>query len=100
MSRSAHIDVIARLKQAADAKVAADPALAKLLLAGGAGALLGTGLGAGLTHAQDADEIRRAKNTSFGAGIAAGLAGPRIVNALDHRLNPHAFAPPAPEVQS
>jgi hypothetical protein len=83
-----NINVVFRLKQAAEAKVAVDPGLVKLLLAGGAGALLGGGLGAHHAHTQDLDEQRRAKNVSFGAGVAAGLAGPRIVGGLNDRLNP------------
>lgn len=92
------IDVVSRLKQAAEAKIAADPALAKLLLAGGAGALLGTGIGAGLTHSHDEIARRRAKNTAFGAGVATGLAGPAIVHGLDARLSPQPQWMPPVEV--
>lgn len=93
MPSSSNIDVVSRLKQAAAAKIAADPGLAKLLLAGGAGALLGGGLGAGLTHSHDQASRERAKNTAFGAGVATGLAGPGLVSGLNARLNP---LPPLP----
>lgn len=95
MPRGIDIDAVVRLKQAAEAKIAADPALMKLLLAGGAGALLGTGVGAGLTHSHDEVARQRTKNTAFGAGIATGLAGPSIVGGLNARLNPQ---PPQLEV--
>ena len=82
MSNLVHIDVVGRLKQAAEAKTAAEPALVKALLAGGAGALGGAGLGALLTHAHDEAARERARNTSFGAGVATGMAGPQIIDAL------------------
>ena len=88
MSTPTHINIITRLKQAAEMKISADPALMKMLLAGGAGALLGTGLGSHFTHAHDEVDTARAKNTAFGAGVATGLAGPRIVGGLNARLNP------------
>jgi hypothetical protein len=91
MADVVHIDALARLKQAAEAKTAADPALVKALLGGG-GALLGGGaLGAGLMHAHDEAARERAKNTGFGAGIATGMAGPQIIDALHavmHRGTP------------
>lgn len=79
---------VVRLKQAAEAKVAMDPGLVKLLLAGGAGALAGSGLGAHFAHARDEEEARRGKNVAFGAGVATGLASPRLVGGLNARLNP------------
>lgn len=88
MSRASGHSVVVRLKQAAEAKVAMDPGLVKLLLAGGAGALLGTGLGAHVTHARDEEARKRTRNTAFGAGVATGLAGPHIANAIHTRLNP------------
>lgn len=75
-------NVVHMLKQAAEAKVATDPALVKALLAGGAGALAGGGLGALLTHEHDQAARERARNTSFGAGVATGMAGPQIIDAL------------------
>lgn len=88
MSLSRAHSAVARLKQAAEAKVAVDPGLVKLLLAGGAGALAGSGLGAHFAHARDEEAQRHAKNVSFGAGVATGLASPRIVGSLNARLNP------------
>lgn len=75
-------DVRHILTAAAEAKVAADPALVKALLAGGAGVLGGGMLSAKLTH--DHDEIARqhTRNTAFGAGLATGIAGPRIMDVL------------------
>jgi zinc transporter ZupT len=84
MSNSPTTDVIFRLKQAAMAQAAANPALVKALLAGGAGALVGGGLTGLLVHSHDAAEKERAKNMSFGAGVATGLAGPHLVDALQH----------------
>lgn len=84
-------DVVHMLKQAAEAKVAADPALVKALLAGGGGLLAG----GALMHAHDAAATEHAKqragNVGFGAGVATGMAGPQIVDAL-HALT-HRSAP-------
>lgn len=88
MLRACDIDALSRLKRAALEKVAANPALVPLLLGGVGGAALGAGLGAHLMHAHDESALTRSKNTAFGAGIAAGLAGPTIVNRLHTRLNP------------
>lgn len=102
MSRVRGHSAITRIKQAAAAKVAADPGLVKLLLAGGAGALAGSSLGAHLTHARDEEAQRRAKNVAFGAGIATGLASPRIISGLNTKLNPQppvAAADPSEVVQ-
>jgi hypothetical protein len=82
MTAIAHIDVVSRLKQAAEAKTAADPALVKALLAGGAGAIGGGMLGAHLMHARDEEARKRSRNIGFGAGVATGMAGPQIVDAL------------------
>jgi hypothetical protein len=75
-------DVVHMLKQAAEAKVAADPALVKALLAGGGGLLAGGALGAGLEHMHDQAAKERARNTAYGAGVATGMAGPQIIDAL------------------
>lgn len=81
MAAATHIDVVSRLKQAAEAKTAANPMLVKALLAGGG--VLG---GGALMHAHDAAEREKvraqARNTGFGAGIATGMAGPQIIDAL------------------
>lgn len=84
-------DVVQRLKLAAEAKVAVDPTLVKALLAGGAGALGG----GALMHMHDATEREaaraRAQNVGFGAGVATGMAGPQIIDALHsftHRSMP------------
>ncbi len=70
------------LKQAAEAKVAMEPALVKALLAGGGGLLAGGMLGAHHAHAEDELAKERARNTAFGAGVATGMAGPQVVDAL------------------
>lgn len=88
MASSVHIDVVTRLKTAAAAQISANPSLAKLLLAGGAGALLGGGIGAHLTHGEDEKARLRTRNTSFGAGVATGLAGPQIIDRLYQRMHP------------
>ncbi len=88
MSDVVHIDVIFRLKQAAETKAAANPALVKALLAGGAGALAGGGLGAMLAHKRDEAARERAGNTAFGAGVATGMAGPRIIDVLHGAMHP------------
>lgn len=81
MSDVGHIDAVSRLKHAAEVKAAADPALVRALIGGGA--LLGGGaIGAGLMHSHDEAARERAKNTGFGAGVATGMAGPQIVDAL------------------
>jgi len=82
MSDVVHIDVVSRLKQAAEAKIAANPALIPALLAGGAGLLGGGALAANLMHSHDEVARERARNTAFGAGAATGMAGPQIIDAL------------------
>lgn len=82
-----HTDIVSRLKQAAEAKTAASPALVQALLAGGAGAIGGGALGAHLMHARDEEARKRTRNIGFGAGVATGMAGPQIVDALHSILN-------------
>lgn len=89
MATPDHIHVFTRLKEAA-AKTALDnPALVKALLGGGALALAGGGIGTMLERARaekaNEEARRQGRNTSFGAGVAAGMAGPQIVDAL-HRF--------------
>lgn len=90
MSDATNIDVITRLKQAAMTKAAANPALVKALLVGGAGALAGGGLTSLFSHEHANEQAERdhARNTAFGAGMAAGVAGPRIIDALHARIHP------------
>lgn len=71
----------ALLKEAED-KVALDPSLVKMLLAGGAGAAVGGGISHLATRAHDAHEREQTRNRAFGAGVAAGVAGPRIARGL------------------
>lgn len=88
MLRSRDIPALSRLKTAAEERVAATPSLVPLLLAGASGLAIGGGLGAHAVAEHDRATLSRARNTSFGAGLAAGLASPRIINRLDARLNP------------
>jgi hypothetical protein len=76
--------LLSRLRHAAREKVAMDPSLAKMLLAGGAGALT-AGVPTALIMKAHADEARnRARNVGFGAGVATGLAGPHIASGLQN----------------
>lgn len=93
MSAVVNIDVLTRLKEAAEAKIAANPALVPALLAGGAGAVLGGGLGALLAHSHDEEARERARNTAFGAGVATGLASPRIIDVLHAAQHPEQAVP-------
>lgn len=74
--------VVDRIKYAAAIKIAATPGLAKSLLLGGGGLVGGGLLGAAIMRHLDEKEKARAKNIAFGAGAAAGLAGPRIIDAI------------------
>lgn len=55
-------------------------------------ALLGAGVAIPATAAfmahRNAKKMDRAKNHSFGAGMAAGIATPRILRTLNSALNP------------
>jgi hypothetical protein len=88
MSSIVNIDVMARIKQAAEEKVAADPKLVRSLLMGGGAALGGAGIGSALTHWHDDVLRNQAKNVAFGAGMATGLAGPQIIDALHSAVHP------------
>ena len=78
-----HIALHQELLKEAETKVAAlDPSLVKMLLAGGAGALTGGGIAHLATRAHDERERQRTRNRAFGAGVAAGVAGPRVVRGL------------------
>lgn len=94
MLRSSDIPALSRLKAAAEERVAAIPSLVPLLLAGAGGLAIGGGLGAHAAAARENNAVSRARNTAFGAGMATGLAGPRIVSRLDARLNPAGHSPP------
>ena len=94
MRASRDIPALVRLKRAAEEKVAVDPALVRLLLAGAGGVALGGGIGAGLAHSHDEAARERTKNTAFGAGVATGLAGPRLVSSINERINPSPMQAP------
>lgn len=93
MLRSCDIPALSRLKAAAEERVAAIPSLIPLLLAGAGGLAVGSGLGAHAATAHEHESVSRARNTAFGAGMATGLAGPRLVSRLDARLNPVDYTP-------
>ena len=52
------------------------------LLAGGEELLARGALAGGLVHEHDEAARRRAGNAGFGAGVATGVAGPQIIDAL------------------
>ena len=82
-----HITLYQELLKEAEDKVALDPSMVNKLLIGGgiAGGALGLGAyGYGLHkmhEKREADRIR-ARNHAFGAGVAAGVAGPRVIRGL------------------
>jgi hypothetical protein len=77
-----NIALHAELLKEAEEKIALDPATMRMLLAGGGGLAAG-GLGAGLlTHHMDEKSKEQATNRSFGAGLATGVAAPRIMRGL------------------
>lgn len=90
MYSARNIALHAELLKEAEEKMALDPATLRMLLAGGAGAAAG-GLGAGLlTHHVDEQAKGKATNRAFGAGVATGVAAPRIVHGLAGLLGPMA----------
>ena len=95
MSASTHIASLhEELLGMTRAKIAAiDPAMLKLLGVGLGGATLG-GLGAHLAT-RHADEERRlqTRNRAFGAGVAAGVAGPQVVQGLYNIARGSGFLP-------
>jgi len=87
----------AELLKAAEEKVALDPSALKMLLAGGAAVGAPTYL---LTHAHDEREKARARNQSFGAGMATGLAGPQVLRGVLNIAQRQGFLEPAQETGS
>jgi hypothetical protein len=77
-----NIELHAELLKQAEEKVALDPHAIRLLLAGGAGALAAGVPTALVTRHLDARARERASNRAFGAGLATGVAAPRIVRGL------------------
>jgi energy-converting hydrogenase Eha subunit G len=83
-----NIALHAELLKTAEEKVAIDPAVLKLLATGLAG---GVGVGVPVymaTRHYDDLAKERAKNQSFGAGVATGLAGPRILRGALNLVDP------------
>ena len=87
----------AELLKAAEEKLALDPSALKMLLAGGAAASVPTYL---LTHANDEREKTRARNRSFGAGMATGLAGPQVLRGVLNIAQRRGFLEPTQETGS
>jgi TctA family transporter len=82
MFDSKHIALHQELLKEAEAKVALDPSLVKTLLAGGVGAAAGGGIAHLATRAHDERQREQTRNRAFGAGVAAGVAGPRVARGL------------------
>ncbi len=73
-----HIALHAELLKTAEEKIALHPAVMKTLLTGAA-----VGLPTyALTRQHDEAEKARARNQSFGAGVATGLAGPSMLRGV------------------
>ena len=82
-----NIALHAELLKTAEEKVAIDPAVLKMLLAGAAGgAAVGIPTYALTKHFDNAAK-ERAKNQSFGAGVATGLSAPRLLRGTEHVVN-------------
>lgn len=97
MSARGDIALHQELVKVAEAKLAVSPETMKMLLAGGAGAL-GVGVPAALlTHAHDERQKAHAQNNAFGAGMATGIATPRILKGLFNIAHQRGFMDaPAP----
>src|SRR5438093_11583713 len=87
----------AELLKTAEEKLAIDPAALKLLLAGGAAVGAPTYL---LTHARHERDRVRARNQSFGAGVATGLAGPQVLRGVLNIARRQGFLEPESGVGS
>jgi hypothetical protein len=74
----------AELVKEAEEKLAIDPQLLRMLLAGGAGAVAAGVPAALITRHADEKARQQASNRAFGAGLATGVAAPRIVRGLYH----------------
>lgn len=77
-----NIQLYSELIKEAEEKVAVDPSALKLLLAGlGGGAAIG--VPGYLLMDAHAEAVRKhTRDRAFGAGVATGLAGPKIVSGL------------------
>jgi hypothetical protein len=84
MFASRNIQLHAELLKQAEEKLALDPQAVRMLLAGGAGALAAGVPAALVTRHLDNQAKERATNRAFGAGLATGVATPRIVRGLFH----------------
>jgi hypothetical protein len=80
-------------------KVALDPSAMKMLGAGAGGALLAGVPTYLITRALNRHERERTRDRAFGAGVATGLAGPKIIQGLFNIAQGSGFmgAPPAPQ---
>lgn len=76
------MNILRRLQRLAEEKTAADPALVRSLLAGGAGVAAGAIPAALLMRSHDQAARERARNTAFGAGLATGTVAPDLIRGL------------------
>lgn len=78
-----HIALYEELRKEAEAKTAAvDPQLLRHLLIGAGGAALGAVPAALITRHFAEKERQRTRNRAFGAGVATGVAAPRILRTV------------------
>ncbi len=81
-----HIALHRELLKEAEDKIAVDPSLLKLLLAGGVGGAA-VGVPALIMHQHQKQEAERTRNRAFGAGMATGIAAPKILRGLFNIAN-------------
>ena len=74
-------------------KVALDPSALKLLAAGGAGAAAAGIPTYLITRALNRAEKEKTRNLAFGAGVATGFAGPKIIQGLFNIAQGTGFMP-------
>lgn len=94
-----HIALHAELLKEAEEKVAVDPGLAKTLLTAGAGATAAGIPMYMLMHHQAEAAREKTRNQAFGAGVASGLAGPRILRGVLNIAQNSGFIDPPGGVQ-
>jgi hypothetical protein len=80
-------------------KVALDPSAMKMLASGVGGAALAGVPTYLLTRALNRHERERTRDRAFGAGVATGLAGPKIIQGLFNIAQGSGFMGPQPSAQ-
>jgi hypothetical protein len=82
-----HIQLFEELRKEAEAKVAAiDPQHLKMLLTGLGGVAAGAVPTAMISNYLANQELERAKTRAFATGVAAGVIGPRVLDATMQRI--------------